>query len=332
MTTASALTLNFRAISDDDDSSALMPQLFREFWPSYQRWLKRSEPIDAKTCVDKLEKHMPELAPTFERLLERFGGGDDVARFLTLYNPPRLVRACTQLVVDGPDGAALIHSYDHHPDLFDGVVLSSRWSGPSTIAVTDCLWGVLDGVNEHGCAIALAFGGRQATGDGFAAPLIARYVLETCQTTAEARAALDRIPVHMPYTFVVVDAAGEFFTAFLGPDRKARFVQRRASTNHQGAVEWPAYISHVASEERLQCAEQMLGDASLLESADEEFLKPPIWRTDYASGSGTLYVARLSTRDHSLSLRWPSTRRRYCVGERLDDSFSVDLPLAANPA
>ena len=59
--------------------------------------------------------------------------------------------------------------------------------------MSDCLWGLLDGINDSGLAVSLTFGGRKDVGDGFAIPLVVRYVLETCDTVAEARAALARV-------------------------------------------------------------------------------------------------------------------------------------------
>ena len=66
--------------------------------------------------------------------------------------------------------------------------------------MSDCLWGLLDGINDAGLAVSLTFGGRRDVGDGFAIPLVMRYLLETCDTVDEARAALERIPVHAPRT------------------------------------------------------------------------------------------------------------------------------------
>ncbi len=74
----------------------------------------------------------------------------------------------------------LVRNYDYHPALWDGVLLSSSWTGRRVIAMLDSLWGVLDGINEDGLAVSLAFGGRQVVGEGFGMPLILRYVLETC--------------------------------------------------------------------------------------------------------------------------------------------------------
>jgi predicted choloylglycine hydrolase len=47
----------------------------------------------------------------------------------------------------------------------------------------DCLWGLLDRVNDAGLAISLAFGGRPQVGEGFGIPLVIRYVQETCGST-----------------------------------------------------------------------------------------------------------------------------------------------------
>ena len=50
--------------------------------------------------------------------------------------------------------------------------------------MSDCLWGLLDGMNDRGLAVSLTFGGRPDVGDGFAIPLVVRYVLETCDDVA----------------------------------------------------------------------------------------------------------------------------------------------------
>ena len=60
--------------------------------------------------------------------------------------------------------------------------------------MSDCLWGLLDGMNDAGLAVSLTFGGRRALGDGFGIPLVVRYLLETCDDVAEARETLARLP------------------------------------------------------------------------------------------------------------------------------------------
>ncbi len=293
--------------------------------------MSRADDRKASTCVRKLKAHMPELMPIFESLLHRFGGSDAVARFLTLYAPPRVVRACSQLVLDSDTGPLLIRTYDHAPHLFDGLVLHSRWGGesrPQTLAVTDCLWGALDGVNDRGLAVTLAFGGRNTIGPGFSAPLIVRYLLETCSTVADARQALARVPVYMPYTFVVVDTKGEFVTAYLGPDREAHFVARRASANHQGEGEWPEYVAQTQSIERLECAERLLAEPADLEGVRDAFLSSPLWRSDYAKASGTLYIAETSPARGTLTLRWPGRLEEFRLDAANERTITVELPTA----
>lgn len=283
--------------------------------------------MDAGLCVRRLREYMPELFPTFERLLGRLGGGDELARFLALYDPPRVIRACSQLVLSDEQGPILIRSYDHHPRLFDGVVLGSCWNGAATLGIADCIWGALDGINDRGCAVALAFGGRNVEGPGFAAPLILRYLLEVCASVRDVRAALARLPVYMPYTFVAVDRSGEFVTAYTSPDRTPSFVTRRTSTNHQGEVEWADYACHTKSVERLRTVECLVGEASGVSAARRAFLEPPLWRTNYSVGSGTLYVAEYAPAAGSLTLRWPGREEVFGLGDWASREFAVELPV-----
>jgi len=316
-------SLEFRAI-DDGPTGASLQEVFQDYWPAYRRWMRgtRRTPIDDSTA--RLNNHMPELMPVYQRLLDAFGGGPAVAAFLTLYNPPRVVRGCSQVVIDD-NGPVLLRSYDHHPTLTDGLVLRSRWLDRTTIAMTDCLWGALDGVNEHGLAVALAFGGRDAVGPGFAAPLVTRYLLETCATVADAGAVLERVPVYMPYTFVVADAAGDFVTAYTGPDAPTRLVTRRASTNHQSQTDWPSYCKFTQSVERLATLESQIGQPGGAERVIESFLRPPLWRTDYAHASGTLYVAEYRPAPCSLALHWPGRTERFGLSDFEPRDFEVEI-------
>jgi predicted choloylglycine hydrolase len=192
--------------------------------------------------------------------------------------------------------------------------------------MADCIWGALDGVNGDGLSIALAFGGRNAIGDGFSAPLICRYILQTCSNIADARSALARLPVYMPYTFAVLDASGDFLTAFLGPDIEASFVKRRASTNHQRSIDWPKYANFVETAERLELIEPLVDPSKSLAEALQTFLSPPVWRTHYDNASGTLYIAEYSCSEKTLSLHWPCRTERFDLNDTLERSFSVSLP------
>ncbi len=84
----------------------------------------------------------------------------------------------------------LIRNYDYAPWLCEGALLLTAWNGRRVMAMSDCAWGVLDGMNEDGLAVSLSFGGRRALGVGFGVPLLLRYVLEFCTTVAEAAEAI----------------------------------------------------------------------------------------------------------------------------------------------
>lgn len=320
--------LAFQAMSDDQLGDTL-GALFCRYWPSYRRWMRNAPVCPVEECVSNLRAYMPELLPVYERLLGIFHGDASVARFLTLYRPPPVVRGCSQLVIDD-DGPALIRSYDHHPNLFDGVLLATELGGGRTMAMTDCLWGALDGINEHGLAVALAFGGRNVVGDGFGAPLVVRYVLETCSTIGQAKKVLARVPVYMSYTFVMVDRSADFVTVHVDPHRSTRCITRRASANHQFPDDWPAYCEQSASIERLTKLEALLGSETKEHRVVASFLQPPLWRTDYKRGSGTLYVASYRPQEQSVTLHWPATEsRKFSLRHFCDRTFSVDLDAVA---
>ena len=120
---------------------------------------------------------MPELVPTYERLVELVGGEDLQARFLSFYCPPPYLSGCSQAVWLG-DEPLLIRNYDYSPALCDAIILETCWNGRRVLGMSDGLFGLVDGMNENGLAVSLTFGGRTIVGDGFGVPLIIRYVLE----------------------------------------------------------------------------------------------------------------------------------------------------------
>jgi predicted choloylglycine hydrolase len=71
--------------------------------------------------------------------------------------------------------------------------------------MSDCLWGLLDGINDAGLAVSVTFGGRAVSGDGFAIPLVLRYVLEVCDSVQDACEILARVPVHASQNVTLFD-------------------------------------------------------------------------------------------------------------------------------
>ncbi|MEZ5403793.1 MAG: C45 family peptidase [Bryobacteraceae bacterium] len=282
--------------------------LFVESWEAYRAWfLKEGEARRPGylTCRSALRAHVPELLPTWERLVDLAGGGDLAARFLSLYRPTPYLSGCSQAIWTRGERRLLVRNYDYHPNLLDATILMSAWNGVRTIVQTDCLWGALDGMNEHGVAVSLSFGGLEQVGDGFGIPLILRAILETCHDAGAARAVLARVPSHMAYNVSVLDAAGNWFTAYVAPDRPTRFDDSPVATNHQGSVEWHRYAQSVSTMERWQLlAGRLREDSEDEASFVRRFLDPPVFSDRYQDSFGTLYTAVYDPRGGVVDYVW----------------------------
>ncbi len=280
---------------------------FDRAWPLFKIWYE-SEGLerrpDLATCRSLLELHMPELVPAYNSLC-RLAHNDDVAsRFLSFWNPPPYMAACSQIAWT-KGSPTLIRNYDFDPRYFDGRMRYTQYVKP-VIGMQDSGWGLLDGMNGDGLAVSLAFGGRKVSGTGFGIPLVVRYVLETCSTTDEACAVLTRIPVHMGYNVTVLDKSGKYATVYLNPDRAPQVVHQPVATNHQLQVEWDEYAAFtdtVARKHRLEecVAEPKLDRATLI----KRFLKPPLYSQHYLRGFGTLYTAAYDVVKGRVQVIWP---------------------------
>ncbi len=274
---------------------------------SYRQWFLREGDAARPTYLAAsaaLRQHMPELVPTYERLVDLAGGGDGIARLLALWCPTPYLTGCSQAVLKRQT-PLLVRNYDYHPRLWDGLLLRSEWTGTPIVAMIDSLWGVLDGINEHGLAVSLAFGGRQKVGEGFGMPLILRYILETCRSTTEAATVLRRVPSHMSYNVTVLDAAGEHRTVFVSPDRPTVVTRRALATNHQRIVEWAAYANATATLDRERFLRARLEDPAETEARFvQRFLAPPLHISNYHHGWGTLYTAVYSPEEAAVGLYW----------------------------
>ena len=302
------LPFTFRALEELELGPAWRA-VFEEKWPHYKTWFLRegeaARPSYA-TSVRMLRAHMPELVSAYERVVELAGGGDLAARMLSLYKPPPYLAACSQGVWTRDGSPLLVRNYDYAPSRFEGVVWSTNLR-KRVIGMSDCLWGLLDGMNEDGLAVSLTFGGRRVLGDGFGIPIVMRYLLETCATVEETKGALVRLPYSLSHNLTVVDASGEVVTAYLSPDREPIFRSFPVATNHQGIVEWPEQAKATRTIEREQTVIGLLDDPAVdADAFTESFLRAPLFSTSYANGFGTLYTAAYRPTEGVVRLIWPT--------------------------
>ncbi|WP_372610653.1 C45 family autoproteolytic acyltransferase/hydolase [Halomonas sp.] len=319
-------TLVFRTVHEEAPGSKWR-SLFDYHWTAYEQWFlaegERERPAYL-ACHNALRRHMPELLGTYRELCDLAGGGDLASRLLSLYRPPPYITGCSQAVLTSPNSTLLARNYDYPPELCEGTILYTRWNQRRVIAMTDCLWGVLDGMNDSGLAVSLAFGGRRVVGDGFGAPIILRYLLEFCDTVPEAAEVLARVPTHMAYNITVADSAGRYVTAMIAPDRRASIRRIPVATNHQKKIEW--YAHALASETLIR--ERQLSilvddDATTEERLISAFSSPPLFRHDYRRGLGTVYTAVYRPREGRAQFHWPGKWLNLSFDEFPEESLTV---------
>jgi predicted choloylglycine hydrolase len=284
--------------------------LYDATWPAYRAWyLSEGTGVrpSRQIATNMLRHHMPELMPTWERLVELSGGDDDTARMLTLYDPPRFLPGCSQAVLTG-DEPLLVRNYDYRPDLCERVVYSSQFTGRRVIGSGDCLWGLVDGMNDAGLVVSLAFGGRPGSGPGFGIPLVVRYLLEVAETLTDVRTVLQRVPVHMAYNLTVLDRAGQAATLYVAPQTEPQVFPLPAATNHRGLTpDWPEHAQRFRSVSRQRHLLDLLHSAPEPDDLVAAFLQPPLYNTDYAGGFGTVYTAAYRPDRGAVEYHWPDS-------------------------
>lgn len=288
------------------------------YWPAYRTWLASkgvTYVTDLNTAQDALKYFMPEMLPTYERLCELASADKLAARFLTGYQPPAFISGCSQAVLTA-GAVQLVRNYDYHPNLIEGAQLLTAWNRKKVIGTSDCLAGLLDGMNEDGLVVSLTFGGRKEVGKGFGIPFILRYVLEFCSNVEEAVEVLVRVPSHMSYNVTVLDKTGAFKTVQLAPDKAPLVTDADFTTNHQRKVDWPENALFNRTVERAAFLENWLSDNKHdPEKLVDAFMRWPLYNTNFAEGFGTLYTVDYRPVEGTVQLRWP----RYAVMQSFDD-------------
>ena len=218
----------------------------------------------------------------------------------------------------------MIRNYDFAPARWEALLLRSKWKNQAVLGMVDCLWGLLDGINQSGLAVSLAFGGNPKVGNGFAIPIIVRYVLENCATVHEAKEALRQVPSFMSYNLTLVDKSGAHTTAFLAPGKTPRFSTAQCVTNHQAKIHSKPYATFTRTVERAGFLNKRLSQPSTtVDSIRSDFLSPPLYASSWSRGFGTLYTASYDPRHLSVRLDWPELYRQF----RLEKFSECEIPL-----
>ncbi len=301
----SEASFEFQSIHNDAANEKWLSH-WQQMWPHCKDWylseglLRRSGYL---TCLSALKTYMPEIVPVFSKLLELTGGSDLAGRFLSLYNPPAYLAGCSQAIWNRDD-LFLLKNYDYSQNMFEKTLFYSNWLRP-VIATLDCIWGVLDGMNHNGLVASLTFGGQKKVGEGFGAPLILRYLLETSSNVQEAKLKISQIPCHMAYNITLLDPSGDFTKVYLGPGRQATFVDDPVSTNHQDMIDWLEYAEFSKTIERYNLLKMaLLNNELYAEQFINMFFKKPLFNVNFDHQFGTLYTAAYIPQKRSMSFFW----------------------------
>ncbi len=288
------MQVNFRSISDNVIGGTKWKAIFDDYWPAYRNWLvqeKYYKKTDLATAQKALKMFMPEMYLAYENLCIIAQADVLAATFLTGYKLPEYTGACAQAVMTKGE-IQLVRNYDYLPSLLEGVFLQTNWNGKNVMGMSDCLIGLVDGMNDDGLAVSISFGGQNTVGDGFGIPFIIRYILDFCSSVPQAVKVLKRVPSHMAYNITVIDKTGAYKTVMVAPGKKARVLNDKFATNHQGEGLWQTNADFNNTLARAAFLKKILAKRKLAPSElVDAFLHPPLYNTEFSKGNGTLYTA-----------------------------------------
>ena len=336
-----SMQLTFRSLVETNPDSAWRA-VFTAGWPGWQAWLRGRRAgapgPSLQECEAALAEHMPELVDVHRQLVETVDADDEAAAFLSFWCPPRFLGHCSQAVSADAEAPVLVRNYDLDPRLSEGTLLHTEWGGCAVAGMVDGLCGLSDGMNQHGLAVSLAYGGRQVVGRGFGVPIVVRYLLQTCACVAEAVAVLRRLPHHMSYNLTLLDRAGSTATVFIAPDKLVHVAQQRFATNHQQEVEDEAHAEFCKTRQRADCLRKLLqATPPNSEELVRAFAEAPLRSTRFREGFGTVFTAEYRPDLATLTLHWPSVEPlRHELAQPASQSrtvhFDVEAPAATAAA
>ncbi|ARQ70301.1 C45 family peptidase [Streptomyces marincola] len=268
-----------------------------------ERWLPEAgrTPEAERAAHARFAAHMPELLPVLDLFTAQAGGAPGAVPLLAQVGLNNPFGACTQV---GGVAGTLLRNYDWDLGQRERTVVRSRLLRP-VLGMTEGFWGLLDGMNDAGLAVSLTYGGRTVHGDGFAMPIVLRYLLETCATVAQAVAALGRLPVATAQNVTLVDAE-QAVTLYLGPDIAPVRAPDACAANHQHLPVPQEQERETRTHARLAGVRAAAAAAGKdPEAVVAALLRPPLHEAPREGGYGTAYTAAYRPADGLVTYHWP---------------------------
>ncbi|MFC4334290.1 C45 family autoproteolytic acyltransferase/hydolase [Salininema proteolyticum] len=273
----------------------------------FDRW-----PAERRARLEKaVREHMPELAPLIDSLAEELDVPDAWTALAVPTTRP-FTAGCTQTAASG----VLARNYDFDPDDCSKTVVRTDFLRP-VIGMQEGTWGLLDGMNDAGLAVSIAFGGRPVLDleDGHSVLLLARYLLETCESAEEAWERAKSFPSATTHNLTVVDS-DQAYSLYLRPGEGAVRRDSPTAANHQDDPE------HEGGEDsRLREAVlDRVRRAATVPDLIAALLTGPLYRHGYGRGFGTVYTAAYVPREGRVEYHWPET----AIGVSFEDFQTME--------
>ncbi|MBM7566121.1 C45 family autoproteolytic acyltransferase/hydolase [Paenibacillus sacheonensis] len=299
-----------------------------EMWNSHiaEHWnldlFRPQHPIRTPEAKELLEQYMPELLLDYVALLSAAPDLPGHAQMLAMYNLPPFFSGCSNSISLRRGHPTLIRNYDFGIHEFSGVIRHEPLPGGGwLIGSAEYGWGYLDGMNHHGLAAAITFGGSHAVGDGFSIPLIVRYVLATAATVSEAVKRLRAIPHRLAQNISLLDLEGDYAVVYASPEGVTVDHGLICCTNHQRERPESGH-GEIRTLERFDHLFQMAGNIS-----PADFLQEPLYNRQYSESFGTLYTVEIDPVSKSVHYHWPEGRELNVTSDSPETELII--PLAA---
>ncbi len=250
--------------------------------------------IDQALAQDALGRAMPPLLPIYQTLAAQAGDDAALRQALTGYGLAPRAYGRGVGVAAGRE-PLLARTLDLEPPHCEGCLLRSDWNGRTAIAMTDSIWGALDGMTLSGLAVAALYPSRRAFGLGFDPALVVRFLLQSCATVAEALPLLHGLPLSETTDLLLVDATGDYRLVHLAPGEAPSILKSRFVTNHGISLD-------IAPGGDAEGSPGIGVEAADLEAMVEAFADP---RRRGQSQRATLYSVYYRPLAGRLELRWP---------------------------
>ena len=215
---------------------------------------------------------------------------EDVIHEYSGYQQEWKKTGCSALMQHG----VYVRNYDYHPKTYEGrFLLFQPNEGYASVGFGTRMIGRMDGMNEKGLAIGYHFVNRRRQTNGFICCTLARFILETCETTEEAVAILERAPHRHAFNYSIYDRSGQ--GAVVEASGRGVHVQRgtmMGCTNHFNQLIEENRHHLVESKERLDHIrdhiEKKLSPHEAFSLFNED--EYGIFKEDYRNSAGTLHT------------------------------------------